>query len=376
MAKKDYYEILGVANDASPANIKAAYRKLALKYHPDRNPDNKEAEEKFKEAAGAYEVLSHKEKRANYDQFGHSGQETSGWGAQDMNMDDIFRNFGDVFGGFGDIFGFKQSSRGSTGPIPRQGHNRNLTLSISLKEAFEGTKKEVGYYRLEACPECGGKGIKKGTKPEQCKKCSGTGQIRQQQGFFIYSQTCPKCGGEGYTVPHPCPTCNGNSRKQNYEKFTVKIPAGIYDGAELRIAQKGDAGIFGGPSGNLLIRINILPNKRFVRDEDNLICNLMLTYPQLVFGAQVEIENIDNSKVIIKIPKGCPSGEKIIVHDKGFPNIRGRKRGNLIVTTQCQIPKRLSSEAKEVLKKYSKEIGTTVNEDEGTIAGFFKKFLG
>ena len=161
-----------------------------------------------------------------------------------------------------------------------------------------------------------------------------------------------------------------------YEKFTVKIPAGIYDGAELRIAQKGDAGIFGGAPGNLYIRINVLADKKFTREGDDLICNLMLTYPQLVFGAQVEIENIDGSKLMIKIPKGCPAGEKIIIQDKGFPAIRGRGRGNLIIITQCHIPKKLSTDAKETLKKYSTEIGTTINDDEGTITGFFKKFLG
>jgi len=375
MAKQDYYEILGVARDASPAEIKSAYRKLALKYHPDRNPGNKEAEEKFKKAAEAYEILSNKEKRSQYDQFGQAGPDIGGWSGHEMNMDDIFKNFGDIFEGFGDIFGF--SSRKRTGkPTPRQGHDRQLTLNIPLKEAYEGTKKEVSYYRLEACATCEGKGIKKGTKPEQCKECHGAGQIRRQQGFFIYSQTCPTCGGEGYTIPHPCDSCNGNSRKQIYEKFTVKIPAGIYDGAELRLAQKGDAGIFGGTPGNLFIRVHVLPDKRFIRDGDDLICNLMLTYPQLVFGAQVEIENIDDSKVIIKIPKGCPSGEKIIISGKGFPLIRGRSRGNLVVITQCHIPKRLSPEAKETLKEYSKKIGTTINEDEGTIKGFFKKFLG
>ena len=377
MAKRDFYEILGVARDASPEEIKAAYRKLALKHHPDRNQGNKEAEEKFKEAAEAYETLSKKDKRAQYDQFGHTGPEMGNWGGgQDMNMDDIFRNFGDIFEGFGDIFGFTSQQQRATGPSPRQGHDRHLTISISLKEAYEGTKKEISYSRLEACEECSGTGIKKGTKPEQCKTCKGTGQIKRQQAFFIYSQTCPTCGGEGFTIPHPCPTCNGNSRKQNHEKFTVKIPAGIFDGAELRIAHKGDAGIFGGPAGNLLITINVTPDKKFYREHDDLICNLVLTYPQLVFGSQVEVENIDGSMLTIKTPKGCPSGEKIILRDKGFPQIRGRGRGDLVIITQCHIPKKLSSDAKETLKKYSEEIGTDINDHQGSITSFFKKFLG
>jgi len=376
MAKKDFYEILGVPRDASPEAIKAAYRKLALKYHPDRNQGNKEAEEKFKEAAEAYEVLSNKEKRNRYDQFGESGPEVSNWQGQGMNMDDIFRNFGDIFEGFGDMFGFGPQQREKSGPIPRQGHDRHIALNISLKDAYEGTRKDVAYYRLEACSECGGKGIKKGTHPQQCKECKGSGHIKKQQGFFIFSQTCSHCGGEGYTIPHPCPACNGNSRKQVYEKFSVKIPAGIYDGAELRITQKGDAGIFGGDEGSLYIQIHILPEKKFTRDGDNLICNLMLTYPQLVFGAQVEIENIDGSKLMIKVPKGCPSQEKIILKDKGFPSLRGRGRGDMVIITQCHIPKNLSTESKEILKQYSKEIGTSINDGEGTITGFFKKFLG
>jgi molecular chaperone DnaJ len=378
MAKKDFYEVLGVPRDASPEAIKAAYRKLALKHHPDRNPGNKEAEESFKEAAEAYEVLSNKEKRSQYDQFGHEGPNMGNWegNSQGMNMDDIFKNFGDIFEGFGDIFGFGGQQHQKSGPIPRQGHDRHLSLNITLKEAYEGTKKEIGYYRLKSCPDCEGKGIKKGSHPEQCKKCKGSGQIKRQQGFFIFSQTCPQCGGEGYTIPHPCPTCNGNSRKQVYEKFTVKIPAGIYNGAELRIAQKGDAGIFGGEQGSLYLNINVLPNKKFTRDEDNLICNLMLTYPQLVFGAQVEIENIDDNKLMIKIPKSCPAQEKIVIKDKGFPSLRGKGRGNLIVITQCHIPKKLSTKAKQQLKEYSNEIGSSVNDDEGTISGFFKKFLG
>ena len=374
MAKKDYYEILGVSRDASAADIKAAYRKLALKYHPDRNPGNKESEEKFKKAAEAYETLSNKKKRSHYDQYGDTDPGAGFGQNSNMNMDDIFNNFGDIFEGFGDIFGFG-SQRKQEGPSPREGHDRTLDLTISLKEAYEGTKKDVRYYRLENCATCNGKGTKEGTSTEACKKCGGRGQIQRQQGFFIYSQTCPECGGQGYTIPHPCPACKGNSRIQSYEKFSVKIPSGIYDSAELRIAQKGDAGVYGGPHGNLYIHVHVLPDKRFRREGDDLVSNLVLTYPQLVFGSQVEIENIDGTKETIKVPKGCPAGNKIIIAKKGFPQLRGRGRGNLIIITQCHIPKKLSTEAREALKKYSELIGTNVNDDEGTILGFFKKFL-
>ena len=375
MTKKDFYDILGVPRTASEQDIKAAYRKLALKYHPDRNPDNKEAEEKFKEAAEAYEILSNKEKRARYDQFGHTGPQAGGFGGQEMNMDDIFRNFGDIFEGFGDIFGFSQK-RQSSGPSARHGHNRQLSLTISLKDAYEGTKIEVSYSRLAHCPTCKGTGMKEGTKSESCKKCHGAGEIHQQQGFFMYTQICSACGGQGYTIPHPCPDCKGNARKQIYEKFTVKIPAGIYDGAELRISGKGDDGVHGGQTGSLFINISIRPDKRFKREEDDLVCTLLLPYPQLVLGAQVEVEAIDGTKETIKIPKGCPSGNRLTIPNKGFNRVKGHGRGNWVIITQCHIPQQLSKEAKDELKKYDELIGPKVDEHQGFISSFFKKFLG
>jgi molecular chaperone DnaJ len=377
MAKKDYYEILGVSRDASPENIKAAYRKLALKYHPDRNPGNKEAEENFKEAAQAYGVLSNKEKRARYDQFGHAGAEADfGHGAGSVNMEDIFRNFGDIFEGFGDIFGFGSQQRSNGGPMPRDGHDRSYDLTITLKEAYEGVKKEVRYYRLDKCNTCNGSGAQPGTSTEPCKKCQGRGQIQRQQGFFVFSQTCPECGGQGYTVPSPCTACKGNARVQILEKISVKIPSGIYDGAELRLIQRGDAGIYGGPYGSLYINISVQPDKRFRREGDDLVSNLVVTYPQLVFGSQLEIENIDGTKEIVKIPKGCAVGHKIIIPNKGFTQVRGRGRGNLVIITQCHIPQKLTPEAKDALKAYSSHIGTNVNDEDNAIIGFFKKFLG
>lgn len=380
MAKRDFYDILGVEKTATEQEIKAAYRKLALKYHPDRNPGNKEAEEKFKEAAAAYEILSNKDKRARYDQFGHNAEQAfggagGGYNPHDMNMDDIFRNFGDIFEGFGDIFGFSQKRR-SSGPEPRHGHDRQYATTITLKEAYEGTKKDVEYSRLAHCTTCKGTGLKENTKVETCKKCHGAGQIQHQQGFFIYSQPCSACGGNGYTIPHPCPTCKGSSRTQLYEKFTVKIPAGIYDGAELRLAGKGDDGIYGGHSGSLFMHITVMPHKRFKREEDDLVCTLLLTYPQMVFGAQVEVENIDGKKETIKIPKGCPSGNRLIMPDKGFARVKGHGHGDWIIITQCHIPEKLSKEAKEELKKYAELVGPTIDDTNDSITSFFKKFLG
>ena len=374
MAKRDYYEILGITRNASQEEIKAAYRKLALKYHPDRNPGDKKAEDKFKEAAEAYEVVSDPDKRRQYDQFGHEASSMGGAGNAHMNMDDIFEHFGDIFG---DIFGGgNQRRRKKTGPTPKQGHDLVKDLTLTLEEAFLGVKKDISYYHFITCETCKGNGTKDASTPPACQQCHGTGQLQFRQGLFTYAQTCPACSGEGFAISSPCPTCKGQTRIQHYETRSIAIPAGIFDGADLRIAGKGDAGIFGGPAGDLHLRISIKPHPTFKRIDDDLISTITLTYPQLVFGAQIEIENIDKTKETLKIPKGCPVGEKITITGKGFVKIRGKGRGNLIITTTCDIPTKLSSDAAQKLKEYADLIGSTIGETTGTIAGFFKKFLG
>lgn len=380
MAKnKSYYDVLGLAKTASAEEIKVAYRKLAMKYHPDRNPDNKEAEEKFKEASQAYEVLSDPQKRQQYDQVGHANYEQmGGMGGHPggMNMDDIFEQFGDIFG---DIFtggGQRRRRSRATGPEPKKGHDLYKEIEISLKDAFLGAKQEISYYRFFTCETCNGKGMKEGTSVSKCSACDGAGQIQFRQGFFMYSQTCGTCGGEGYTIANPCSSCKGQSRKQQYDKFTINIPRGIFDGAELRIAGKGDAGVYGGPAGDLFIKVNVIEDKKFHRQEDDLVCSVMLTYPQLVLGSQIEIESIDGTKETIKIPKACPVGEKIIIPGKGFYKVRGNARGNLVIITQCHIPRNISADAKKELMEYSQIIGTDTSNQGSSIAGFFKKFLG
>lgn len=378
--KRDYYEVLGVGRTASNDEIKAAYRKLALKFHPDRNPGNKDAEEKFKEAAEAYEILSDAEKRQKYDQFGHAANNAGFGGGPDMSMDDIFSHFGDIFG---DIFGQESGSRRQQRrgnkrdkPEPRTGHDLENAVSITLRDAFTGTKKEVTYYRFVECTSCHGKGVGKGGAIDMCETCGGNGQLLSQHGLFSFARPCSSCNGQGFNISHPCTTCRGQTRVQQYETITVNIPKGIFDDAVLRVAGKGDAGIFGGQSGDLFLKIEIKKDSKFRRDGDNLECTVNLTYPQLVFGAQIEIESIDGSRESVKIPSGCPVGHRINIDGKGFTKMRGRGRGDLVIIANCDIPKKLSAAAEKSLREYAEHIGDAPTSNAGTIAGFFKKFLG
>lgn len=374
--KSDFYETLGVSKTATPDEIKTSYRKLAMKFHPDRNPNNKEAEAQFKKVAEAYEVLSDEKKRATYDRAGHAAFENGGYGHgghNQPNMDDIFENFGDIFGS---IFGSQKSHQRGGAPAPQRGHDLAQNLTITLQESFLGCKKEVGSYHFIKCDTCNGNGCADNAKPKTCSRCHGAGQTINQQGIFSFAQPCSPCKGQGFVIEKPCSTCKGQSRIQKHERFTVNIPAGIYDAAELRVPSKGDAGVFNGPAGDLFVTIAISPEKRFHRRELDLVTHLNLTYPQLVFGCQIEIESIDGTKENLKIPQGCPVGKEIKVVGKGFPSLQGKTRGSLVIITQCDIPKSLNAETKKSLTEFSEKLGSQSSNSEGGISGFFKKFLG
>lgn len=375
MKKRDYYQILGVTKNATADEIKKNYRKLAMQYHPDRNPDNKEAEEKFKEAAEAYEVLSDTDKRARYDQVGHDAFQNGAGAHHYQNMDDIFESFSDIFGDlFGTQTGSRKSRRGS--PPAQRGHDLSLNIEITLQEAFLGCKKDIKIYHFESCPTCKATGCKDGTKPSTCTTCSGHGSVHYRQGFLTYSQPCSACHGQGFKITSPCHECRGQSRVQKHEKLSVNIPAGIFDQAELRLSEKGDAGSFGGESGDLYLVISIKPDARFSRRENDIVTLLTLTYPQLVLGCQIEIEHIDGVKETVKIPRGCPVGKEITVEGRGFARLRGSGRGNLVIVPQCDIPTKLNEETKQALLAYAEKLGNASQQGASGITGFFKKFLG
>lgn len=376
MSKRDYYEILGVSKSASASEIKKSYRKLAMKHHPDRNPGDKKAEAAFKEATEAYEILSNEQKRARYDQYGHAGMNAGSDYHRYSDVNDIFSNFGDIFEhifrGGGGPGGHQQQRR--SGPVPQQGHDLAYDMSIDLADAFNGCKKEIRIYHYVSCNTCKASGCKPGTRPSACTTCGGSGQSTVQQGFFAFSQPCRSCSGNGFSITDPCSDCRGQSRTQQYDKLSVTIPAGIFHGADLRIAGKGDAGTFGGPAGDLYIKTTVKPHDDFTRRGDDLVGTLRLTYPQLVLGSQLEVESVDGSKQSVKVPKGCTVGHEIVIPGKGFAQLRGRGAGNLVFVTTCRIPKKISAEAKKALLEYDKIVEH--DESGAGLFGFFKKFLG
>jgi molecular chaperone DnaJ len=347
MDKRDYYEVLGVDAGASQEEIKKAYRQLALKFHPDRNPGDKEAEENFKEAAEAYEVLRDSQKRNIYDQFGHAGLEGAGFTGFG-GFDDIFSAFGDIFE---DFFGFGSRRRGSRNAA-RPGADLLYDLRVAFDEAVFGTEKEIRIPSSESCESCEGAGREPGTEEENCPMCHGHGQILQSQGFFRISTTCHQCGGQGRVVTHPCRPCNGTGRKKVTKKVLVKVPAGVDTGVRLRIPNQGESGYRGGPPGDLYVRLHVDPHEFFEREGDHLYCRIPISMVQAAVGDTIEIQTL-NSISSVKIPPGTQSGDFIRLRGEGVPSLRGSGRGDLLIDIQVKTPVNLNKRQKEILREFA-----------------------
>ncbi|MBI4412402.1 MAG: molecular chaperone DnaJ [Deltaproteobacteria bacterium] len=350
MIKKDYYEVLGVRRDSDDAEIKKAYRQMAVKYHPDKNPGDKPAEEKFKEAAEAYEVLSHPEKRQVYNQFGHRGLEGVGFTGF-TGMEDIFESFGDIFE---DFFGFSGGRRGRGGG--RQGADLRYDLEIDFMEACFGTEKQINVARRTICDSCSGTGARKGTEPQTCPKCRGAGQIAHSQGFFTISTTCPYCQGTGQHIPHPCTECHGLGQVRQSKKLSVKIPPGVDSGLRLLLGGEGEAGERGGPPGDLYVFLRVKSHELFVREGENIRCEIPIGMVPAALGGKIRVPTIDGEEEV-EIPKGTQSGDTVTLREKGAAHLRTKHRGNQIITFIVQIPKNLTGRQEELLRQFAAASG-------------------
>lgn len=366
MAKRDYYDVLGLGKGASKDEIKHAYRELAKKYHPDVNPDKKDAEEKFKELSEAYEVLVDDEKRANYDRFGHGGVDFGAGGfdwsnfthfsdIEDLFSGDFFRSF---FGGRGDIFETFFGQRGRTSDRARKGADLRYDAEITLEDVLRGTEKEINVSMADTCSACRGSGLEPGTSPQHCEACDGTGQIRRSSrtafGVFTSITTCSKCGGRGKFVRTPCRACSGRGVVQARRTLSIKIPPGVEDGDRLRIAGKGEAGTRGGEPGDLYVMVHVKQHEHFGRDGKNITTEIPVSFSQAALGAEIEVPTFE-STAKIKIPAGTQSGEVLRLRGKGLPSLRSRDRGDLNVRVRVVTPANLTKRQKELLEEFEKE---------------------
>ncbi len=353
MAKRDYYEILGVEKDADEKDIKKAYRRVAMKYHPDRNPEDPDADNKFKEASEAYEVLSDSEKRAAYDQFGHAGVEGQmgggGFSGGSGSFSDIFGDvFGDIFGGGG--------GRGRGGA--QRGSDLRYTLDISLEDAVRGTTVEIRVPTLVACSTCDGSGARKGSSPTTCGTCGGAGQVRMQQGFFQVQQTCPTCRGRGTTISDPCPSCRGQGRVEKTKKLSVKVPPGVDTGDRIRLAGEGEAGTEGGPPGDLFVQMSVKQHPIFERDGKHLYCEIPITFADAALGGELEVPTLDG-RVKLKIPPETQTGKLFRLRGKGVKPVRGGTVGDLLCRAVVETPVNLNKRQKELLRELQESMGGT-----------------
>ena len=359
MAKRDYYEILGVNRDASDDEIKKSYRKLAMKHHPDRNPDDKDAEARFKEVKEAYEMLSDSQKRAAYDAYGHAGVDASmGGGAGGAGQGGFADAFGDIFG---EIFGGGGGGggRGGRSNVYR-GADLRYNLEVSLEEAAHGTETRIRIPTMEDCETCHGSGAKPGTQPKTCPTCNGHGQVRMQQGFFSIQQTCPKCHGSGKVVTDPCGTCNGAGRTKKQKTLSVKIPAGVDEGDRIRLSGEGEAGVNGGPSGDLYVVIHIREHAVFTRDHNDLHCEMPISFTTAALGGEIEIPTLDGAAKI-KIPAETQSGKAFRLRGKGIKGVRSNSYGDLLCHVVVETPVNLTARQRELLEELE-----SINERDGS----------
>ena len=352
MSKRDYYEVLEVSRTASDTEIKSAYRKLAMKCHPDRNPGDKAAEEQFKEAAEAYAVLCDTEKRSLYDRFGHAGvRSAAGAGAGfDPSVFQEFGDFADILGnmfGFGNLFGGGRRRGG-----PQRGADLRYDLEISFEEAARGAETAIQIPRQENCEACHGSGAAPGSSPATCPQCRGQGQVRFQQGFFTVARTCPQCRGAGKIISKPCHTCRGAGRVAKERKITVKVPAGIATGQQLRLQGEGESGAGGGPAGHLYVVVHVQEHEFFRRDGVNLFCEIPVNFTTVALGGDIQVPTLDGSETV-RVPEGTQTGTTLRLKGKGMPDVGGRGRGDLFATVQIRTPKKLTRDQRKILEQLS-----------------------
>ena len=365
MAKRDYYEILGVERSADEREIKKAYKRLAMKFHPDRNPDNPEAEEKFKEAKEAYEILTDAQKRAAYDKFGHAGVDPNQAGPGGFGGG---ADFGDVFGDiFGDIFGGGRRSQRAA-----RGADLRYNMELTLEEAVRGVSKEIKVPTLVECDECHGSGARSGTSAQTCPTCHGSGQVQMRHGFFAVTQTCPHCHGKGKIVTDPCRKCHGDGRVQKTKTLSVKIPAGVDTGDRIRLAGEGEAGEFGAPAGDLYVQVHVKEHPIFVRDGNNLFCEIPISFTTAALGGEVAVPTLDG-KVMLKIPGETQTGRMFRLRGKGVRSLRSGAEGDLLCKAVVETPVKLSDEQKELLKQLEDSLnGSGMKTHKPKAEGFFE----
>lgn len=366
MAKRDYYEVLGVGRDASLDDIKRSYRKLAVKFHPDRNPGDKGAEEQFKEATEAYEVLRDDKKRKTYDQFGFAGVEGMNGGAHDYST--VFHDFEDIFGDFSGIFesffGGGTGRRTRSGGSVARGSDLRYNLEISFKDSVFGSKVEIAYQRNVACSVCGGSGAESGSGKKMCPTCGGSGQVRRSSGFFSIASPCSTCGGEGFIIEHPCRACSGTGLQAKNQKIKVTIPPGVESGKRIGIPGQGDGGPNGGPSGDLYVYIVARPDRHFQREGNDLYCVIPISITQAALGAEILVTTLDDKKIKVKVPPGTQNGRTLRVRGEGIPYTHNpNRRGDLFIKILVQIPSKLSSRARDLLKELADIQGEVESPD-------------